>query len=75
MCSSDLVVRGTGLSGEEFMRGLYASQRVSVMDGAAFGRSSAGCVRVCFATDEATLDAACSRLRCFCEELSRRSRP
>src|SRR5205814_8481889 len=26
-------VRATGLSGAEFMRGLYASQRVSVMDG------------------------------------------
>jgi len=24
-------------------------------------------VRVCFATDEATLDAACARLRRFCE--------
>jgi len=68
-------VRGTGLSGGEFMRGLYAAQRVSVMDGAAFGRSSEHCVRVCFATDEATLDAACGRLRRFCEELSRRSRP
>jgi arginine:pyruvate transaminase len=66
-------VRGTGLSGAEFMRGLYASQRVSVMDGAAFGRSSEHCVRVCFATDEATLDAACTRLRRFCEELSRRA--
>src|SRR4029077_4519064 len=40
-------VRGTGLSGGEFMRGLYASQRVSVMDGAAFGCSSEHCVRVC----------------------------
>jgi aspartate/methionine/tyrosine aminotransferase len=44
-----------------------------VMDGAAFGRSSAGCVRVCFAADEATLDAACTRLRRFCEDLSRRA--
>src|SRR2546423_2295418 len=66
-------VRATGLSGAEFMRGLYASQRVSVMDGAAFGRSSEHCVRVCFATDEATLDAACTRLRRFCEELARRA--
>ena len=66
-------VSGTGLSGEEFMRRLYASQRVSVMDGAAFGRSSAGCVRVCFAADEATLDAACTRLRRFCEDLSARA--
>ena len=44
-------VRGTGLSGYEFMRALYKSERVSVLDGAAFGRETAGFVRVCFATD------------------------
>jgi arginine:pyruvate transaminase len=61
-------VSATGLSGGQFARALYASQRLSVMDGAAFGAAAAGCVRVCFATDEATLDAACVRLRRFCEE-------
>ena len=61
-----LDVTGLGLSGAEFARGLYASERVSVMDGAAFGRATAGCVRVCFATDEAALDAACRRIRRFC---------
>jgi arginine:pyruvate transaminase len=61
-------VSATGLSGAQFTRALYASQRVSVMDGAAFGRSAAGCVRVCFATEEALLDAACARLRRFCEQ-------
>jgi aspartate/methionine/tyrosine aminotransferase len=73
-------VRGTGMSGHEFMRALYESERVSVMDGAAFGRETAGFVRVCFATDEASIDAACGRLRRFCaagrepkEALERRS--
>ena len=61
-------VSGTGLSAAEFVQALYAAQRVSVMDGAAFGRVTAGCVRVCFATDEATLDDACLRLRQFCEQ-------
>jgi aspartate/methionine/tyrosine aminotransferase len=61
-------VGGTGLSGADFVRELYAAQRVSVMDGAAFGQSAAHCVRVCFATDEATLDTACARLRQFCEQ-------
>ena len=61
-------VSASGLSGAEFMRALYVSQRVSVMDGAAFGQASAGCVRVCFAAEEATLDAACERLRRFCAE-------
>jgi arginine:pyruvate transaminase len=61
-------VSGTGLTGAEFVQALYAAQRVSVMDGAAFGQGTAGCVRVCFATDEPTLDAACARLRSFCAE-------
>jgi aspartate/methionine/tyrosine aminotransferase len=60
-------VSATGLSGGEFMRALYAKQRVSVMDGAAFGQAAAHCVRVCFAVDDATLDVACARLRAFCE--------
>lgn len=61
-------VSASGLSGGQFMRALYAAQRVSVMDGAAFGNASAGCVRVCFAADDATLEAACARLRRFCAE-------
>jgi len=61
-------VTATGLSGAEFARALYSAQRVSVMDGAAFGVSAAHCVRVCFATDEATLDEACARLGRFCEQ-------
>ena len=62
-------VTGTGLSGAEFVAALYRTQRVSVMDGGAFGASTAGCVRVCFATDEATLDRTCARLQQFCENL------
>jgi len=60
-------VRGTGLSGYEFMQALYKSQRVSVLDGAAFGRETAGFVRVCFATDPVSLDSGCERIRRFCE--------
>jgi octopine/nopaline transport system ATP-binding protein len=60
-------VSETGLSGHEFMRALYAQRKVSVMDGAAFGRQTAHFVRVCFATDEATIKAACDRIRRFCE--------
>ncbi|MBV8144090.1 MAG: pyridoxal phosphate-dependent aminotransferase [Gammaproteobacteria bacterium] len=60
-------VSGTGLTGAEFVRALYAAQRVSVMDGAAFGAATAHCVRVCFATDDGTIERACARLRSFCE--------
>jgi aspartate/methionine/tyrosine aminotransferase len=65
-------VSGTGLSGYEFMRALYEKRQVSVLDGAAFGRQTAHYVRICFATEEATIDAACRRIRQFCEiDLSR----
>ena len=63
-----LDVAQTGLDGARFMRDLYRSRGVSVMDGAAFGRSTADCVRVCFAAEEPVLDAACERLRLFCTE-------
>jgi aspartate/methionine/tyrosine aminotransferase len=60
-------VNGTGLSGYEFMRALYEKRQVSVLDGAAFGTQTAHYVRICFATEEATIDAACQRIRQFCE--------
>lgn len=65
-------VSGTGLSAGEFMRALYERQRVSVMDGAAFGSRTRDFVRICFATEEATIDAACARIRQFCEQALRR---
>jgi octopine/nopaline transport system ATP-binding protein len=60
-------VSDTGLTGYQFMRALYDRRKVSVLDGAAFGRQTAHFVRICFATDEATIDAACERIRDFCE--------
>ena len=58
-------VRETGLSGYEFMRALYEAERVSVLDGAAFGHETAGFVRLCFATDEVSIAAACERIERF----------
>jgi len=63
-----LDVSDTGLSGYQFMRALYERRKVSVLDGAAFGKHTAHFVRVCFATEEATIDAACARMRQFCEQ-------
>ena len=60
-------VRGTGLSGYDFMCELYRTERVSVLDGGAFGRQTGGFVRVCFATDEALLRQAIVRIRRFVE--------
>jgi arginine:pyruvate transaminase len=64
-------VRGTGLSGFEFMGELYRSERVSVLDGGAFGTGTEGFVRLCFATDEATLREGCARIRRFAASLRR----
>ena len=66
-----LDVRGTGLSGYDFMCQLYRSERVSVLDGGAFGKETQGFVRVCFATDEALLREAMIRIRRFVETLAR----
>jgi aspartate/methionine/tyrosine aminotransferase len=63
-----LDVRETGLSGYQFMRSLYERCKVSVLDGAAFGQHTAHFVRICFATEEATIDLACERIRQFCTD-------
>jgi aspartate/methionine/tyrosine aminotransferase len=66
-----LDVRGTGLSGYDFMCELYRTERVSVLDGGAFGRETSGFVRVCFAADEELLRRAIVRIRRFVETLVR----
>ena len=64
-------VRGTGLSGYDFMCELYRTERVSVLDGGAFGRETSGFVRVCFAADEELLRRAIERIRRFVATLVR----
>jgi arginine:pyruvate transaminase len=64
-------VRGTGLSGYDFMCELYRLERVSVLDGGAFGGETRGFVRVCFATDTELLREAIVRIRRFVESLVR----
>src|SRR5277367_3867369 len=58
-------VRGTGRSGYDFMCELYRTERVSVLDGGAFGKETSGFVRVCFAADEEVLREAIVRIRRF----------
>jgi aspartate/methionine/tyrosine aminotransferase len=64
-------VRGTGLSGYDFMCELYRTERVSVLDGGAFGAETRGFVRVCFAAEESLLREAIVRIRRFVETLVR----
>lgn len=66
-------VSGTGQSGYDFMSGLYNAERVSVLDGGAFGEATRGFVRLCFATDEATLREAIARIRRYVQSLTRES--
>lgn len=64
-------VRDTGLSGYDFMSGLFSSERVSVLDGGAFGDATRGFVRLCFATDETTLREAMLRISRYVGTLAR----
>ena len=64
-------VRGTGLSGYDFMCELYRTERVSVLDGGAFGKETSGFVRVCFATDEELLREATIRIERFVSSLGK----
>jgi arginine:pyruvate transaminase len=63
-------ISGTGLSGHDFMIGLYGAEGVSVIDGGAFGPDTRNFVRVCFATEEPVLRDACARIRRFALSLT-----
>jgi aspartate/methionine/tyrosine aminotransferase len=63
-------VRGCGMSGHDFMSELFRSERVSVLDGGAFGKGTADFVRLFFGTDESTLREGCRRIRRFAERRS-----
>jgi len=58
-------VRKTGLSGDEFVSRLYAEAGVSVLNGAAFGPSTHGTVRISFALPEEVLREGCTRIQTF----------
>jgi arginine:pyruvate transaminase len=58
-----LDIRETGLSSAAFLRGLFETEKVSLLDGAAFGRETDGFVRACFAAEPAELEEAGRRIR------------
>ncbi|MEM6357769.1 MAG: aminotransferase class I/II-fold pyridoxal phosphate-dependent enzyme, partial [Pseudomonadota bacterium] len=53
---------------EDFVTELLAAEGVAVVHGAAFGTSPN--FRASYATDEATLEDACSRIQRFCGSLT-----
>ncbi len=66
-------VQKTGLTGEQFVDRLYAQTGVSVLNGAAFGASTNGTVRVSFALPEKTLLEGCARIQTFTAELQKQA--
>jgi arginine:pyruvate transaminase len=62
-------VRATGLDGYDFMRGLFAAEGVSVLDGGAFGAETRGFVRVFCGTDPERLGEAVTRIRRYAASL------
>ncbi len=58
-------VRGTGLDGKQFARGLLDATGVSVTPGEGFGPSGAGHVRITLGTGDERLREACRRIAGF----------
>ena len=62
-------IRRTGLSALDFAWTLYRAESVSLLDGAAFGPSTAGFVRLSFAIGDDELAEGCRRICRFAEGL------
>jgi arginine:pyruvate transaminase len=62
-------VRGTGLDGKQFARGLLDGYGVSVTPGEGFGPSGAGHVRITLGTSEAGLAEAAARITTYARGL------
>ncbi|MFN8583313.1 MAG: aminotransferase class I/II-fold pyridoxal phosphate-dependent enzyme [Gemmatimonadaceae bacterium] len=62
-------VRGTGMTGKQFARGLLDATGVSVTPGEGFGPSGAGHVRITLGVDEQRLRDACARITRFTSQV------
>jgi arginine:pyruvate transaminase len=63
-------VRGTGLDGKRFARGLLDAEGVSVTPGEGFGPSGAGHVRITLGVDDERLREACRRIARYATRLA-----
>ena len=66
-------IRASGLSGLDFSKKLYAEYGVSVLDGAEFGDSGKGFIRISFAASEQDVYEGCLRIKSLAESLTTRS--
>lgn len=55
-------VRGTGLSSDEYCRGLYEHTKVAVLDAAGLGAGGDGFFRMSYTTSQEKLTEACARI-------------
>ena len=65
-------IRGTGLDGKQFARGLLDATGVSVTPGEGFGPSGAGHVRITLGTGDGHLREACARIVRFATAIAPR---
>lgn len=68
-----LDVTATGLSSAQFVHDLYQQQKVTTIDGKAFGASADGSVRLAFTLSESELLEACKRIRQFVASLENKT--
>jgi len=62
-------IRSMGITSQQFMESLYASENVSVLAGEAFGPSGAGHVRISLAASQSELTEGCKRIARFVASL------
>jgi len=63
-------IEATGLSGLEFSKSLYQEKGVSVLDGAEFGPSGEGFIRISFATSTESIAEGCKRILSFANSIN-----
>jgi aminotransferase len=63
-------IRSTGLTSEEFAKGLLEQQHVAVVPGTAFGESGEGFVRCSYASSLKNINEAMTRIKKFVESLN-----
>ncbi|MEM1365436.1 MAG: aminotransferase class I/II-fold pyridoxal phosphate-dependent enzyme [Pseudomonadota bacterium] len=68
-----LDVRGTGMDAGEFTAALYDAEKLSLLNGGAFGPNAAGFARLSFTGSEDQIREGCARIRRFAQGLARNS--
>lgn len=63
-------IKSTGLSSEQFAKGLLESQQVAVVPGTAFGESGEGYVRCSYASSLKNINEAMERIKKYLESLN-----